>query len=151
MPKGEYQLKPEIERFWAKVKVVESGCWEWQGHLNRGYGRLRGDKKDILAHRYAYQLIKGSIPEDLTLDHLCRNRSCVNPDHLEIVTMRENILRGDSFSAKHARKTHCPEGHPYDLFNTRYNLLGARECRICMKAGKKRRYFLRKVLLHTGE
>ena len=129
-----------LERFRAKVMLTPGGCWEWRGWRNAGsgqtsggYGRLWISGKHVAAHRLAYELFVGSIPEHLTLDHLCRNRGCVNPFHLEPVTMRDNSLRGISFAAKNAPKTHCPRGHPYDLFNTYVDPRGRRECRICKR------------------
>jgi hypothetical protein len=116
------------ERFLTKVLQTDS-CWDWQGDIQKdGYGKLAS----ALAHRLSYRLFKSEIPADLTIDHLCRNRRCVNPDHLEVVTKRINTLRGISPSAIHARKTHCPYGHPYDLINTRW-YKGTRHCRECSR------------------
>lgn len=107
-------------------------CIIWTGAVtSAGYGSLWRGKGTALAHRVVYEEARGPIPAGMTLDHLCRNRRCVNPDHLEPVTNRENILRGTSPSAIHARKTHCPKGHPYDLANTRIRSNGARACRTC--------------------
>lgn len=95
-------------------RVTESGCWLWIGCLHRnGYGHYyeKPRKQQWLAHRFAYQFFKGSIPKELQLDHLCRVRCCVNPEHLEAVTRKENILRGESPPAKCARRTHCKQGH----------------------------------------
>ena len=86
-----------------------------------------------LAHRFAYETFVGPIPEGLTIDHLCRIRHCVNPEHLEAVTDRVNILRGEGISAQHARATHCPQGHPYDLINTYVAPDGDRDCRDCRR------------------
>lgn len=85
-------------RFWTKVKRGDE-CWEWQGEiLWTGYGRFSvSPKVKILAHRYAYEATNGAIPEGLVIDHLCRNRRCVNPDHLEPVTRSENVKRGLPF------------------------------------------------------
>ncbi len=142
MPRGIYlrKRKPAVERFWRKVKKLESGCWEWQGSLTNGYGCFRDSKRSILTHRFAYELLVRVIPDGLTIDHLCRNRACVNPDHLEVVTNRENVLRGIGITALHASVTHCPKGHPYDLFNTYYNPKGARLCRMCHKIYKRQYY-----------
>ena len=120
-------------RFLSKVKKGESGCWLWTSTLNnKGYARLFVNRRPILMHRWAYIFYKGPIPEGLELDHLCRVPHCVNPDHLEPVTHRENNLRGNTLPGIHARKTHCPEGHPYNEENT-YRRPGkaSRECRIC--------------------
>src|SRR5690349_8969939 len=86
-----------------------TGCWDWLGApRGNGYGGFAWDgRKSIAAHRASWQLLRGPIPSGLTLDHLCRNRRCVNPAHLEPVTMRENILRGIGPSAQCAKKTHC--------------------------------------------
>ncbi|SRR6266545_6414131 len=107
-------------------------CWLWQGRLNnRGYGLASPARHiNITAHRLSYELFRGNVPAGLTIDHLCGNPRCVNPSHLEVVAMRVNILRGSSPSAHHARKTQCSQGHPYDLFNTRY-YKGSRYCRMC--------------------
>ena len=123
------------ERFWAKVKKLENGCWEWIGALlASGYGQFAlRHNQNVSAHRISYEWENGAIPEELQLDHLCRNRKCVNPEHLQPVTKRDNILRGVGFGAKNSQKTHCPKGHPYDLFNTYHIPNGRRGCRICMK------------------
>lgn len=81
-----------------------------------------------------YELYKGAIPEGLQIDHLCRVRRCINPDHLEAVTRHENILRGESVIAKLARKTHCSKGHPFDAQNTYQRLTGGRDCKACINA-----------------
>lgn len=137
-----------LGKFLARANVVaETGCWPWQGRLMaNGYGRL----SNRLAHRVSYELLVGQIPEGLTLDHLCRNRRCVNPKHLDPVTHRVNILRGTGASARHARKTHCPYGHPFSGENLRIERSGQRACRTCCRlrgAAKRRR--LREAL--TGQ
>jgi hypothetical protein len=99
-------------RFESKITRQDSGCWEWTAcKIKTGYGRVQMKEGPKLAHRIIYELLVGPIPEGLTLDHLCRNRSCVNPSHLEPVTMRENCLRGTGPTAINARKTHCIRGH----------------------------------------
>jgi hypothetical protein len=104
--------------FFEKIRVVDD-CWLWTGHTTRdGYGVVKRDRRDVRANRAAYELLVGSIPAGLTLDHLCRRRACVNPAHLEPVPIGENLRRGLSPSSLNARKTHCPKGHPYDAANT---------------------------------
>ena len=122
------------ERLWAKVD--KSGdCWQWLGGFDRhGYGRhWHTEQGDRRAHRLAYELVKGSIPDGLTLDHLCRNKWCVNPDHLEAVTAGVNVLRGDTPAARNAAKRECWAGHPFDERNTHVRADGRRECRACMR------------------
>lgn len=123
-----------VQRFENKyIPVTESGCWLWTGATGKvGYGIFNKGRKDfVAAHRYSYELHKGSIGEGLTIDHLCRVRCCVNPDHLEAVSLRENIIRGESPSAHHARQTHCLNGHEF-TFNNTYRFRGkARICRQC--------------------
>ena len=131
---------PERDRFWAKVD--RSGdCWEWTAGKNvGGYGRftLTGSDTNVAAHRYAYEDELGPIPEGMDLDHLCRNRACVRPSHLEPVTNKVNVLRGVAPTADNARKTHCPEGHEYSPENTRI-YRGYRYCRTCQRAHSRKR------------
>jgi len=134
-----------VQRFWAKVdKDVPGGCWLWTASLDRyGYGQFNPRPHITItrgAHRYAYELIIGPIPAQLTLDHLCRVRHCVNPDHLEPVSMKENVLRGIGLTAKQARLTHCKRGHPFDLFNTYHAPNDDRRyCRQCRAEDHQRR------------
>jgi hypothetical protein len=123
-----------LPRFASKVEIdPEGGCWLWIGKLNRnGYGRfMHPDQRNIVAHRYAYETAVGPIRDGLQLDHLCRVRRCVNPAHLEPVTQRVNLLRGDTLTAKAAAATHCPSGHPYSGNNLYVNPKGHRFCREC--------------------
>jgi hypothetical protein len=125
------------EPFSARYSIdPETGCWIWQRATSAdGYGRVSVGGKVIPAHRRAYELLVGPIPKGLTIDHLCRNRPCVNPDHLEPVTNRENILRGNTLPAANAAKTHCKYGHPFSPENTWHDLKrGWRKCRTCMRA-----------------
>ena len=124
-----------IERFLTKIEIAPNGCWIWTGALNNGgYGVITKTGSRVGTHQISYELYKGAIPEGCEIDHLCRNPSCANPDHLEAVTHRENLLRSPSMgNNQQLRKTHCPHGHPYDLFNTQRTPTGKRHCRICRR------------------
>jgi hypothetical protein len=128
------------DRFWAKVdRRGPDECWPWTGkHTNWGYGQVKVNGRTVLVHRVAYELTRGPIPAGLTIDHVkargCTRRDCVNPAHLEPVTMAVNILRGDSPTAKNARKITCFRGH--DAFS--YDKRGWRSCRTCDAARHRR-------------
>jgi hypothetical protein len=132
------------DRFWVKVNKAgpipehrpELGsCWLWIARLHRqGYGCFWPAGRMVLAHRYAYELLVGPIPQGLTLDHLCSNPPCVRPDHLEPVTQTENVLRGNGWSGRNARKTHCKNGHPLSGSNVYVQSRGRRRgCRACYR------------------
>ena len=126
------------DRFWANVEAANDGCWVWRaGRVGDGYGAFKLNGKQFRAHRLSYQALIGDIPDDKQLDHLCRNRACVRPDHLEIVDVRTNLLRGETIAATNASATNCPQGHPYDLFNTMF-MRGRRYCRSCDRKSSRR-------------
>lgn len=117
------------QRFWAKVDKG-GDCWNWTAaKIWSGYGKFQFNGSSVGAHRVAWTLLRGPIPEGLTVDHLCRNRACVNPAHMELVTRGVNVLRGDTITAANLHKTHCPKGHPYSGRNSN----GQRFCRVCMR------------------
>lgn len=133
------------DRFWEKVDTSggDDACWLWTASLDgRGYGQF-GVKRETdgkyiprRAHRIAYELLGGTIPDGLDLDHLCRVRACVNPAHLEPVTRQENLLRGQTLAAENAVKTHCPRGHALTAENTNVRPgdnpgMVKRTCRTC--------------------
>jgi hypothetical protein len=114
---------------------LNTPCWIYRKQpTQRGYAQMRmPDGSQPTAHRAFYMHHGGTIPEGFTLDHLCRNRRCVNPSHLEPVTRRENVLRGETLPAANVRKTHCPRGHEYTAANTRVTPQGTRACRTCSR------------------
>ena len=142
------------EHLLAKVEVGPGDCLLWTGYVDpKGYPRISiPGRKAAHAYRVAYELFVGPIPDGLTLDHTCHNgdpdcpggttcrhRRCVNPAHLEPVSQRENILRGKSRSAVLARRTHCPNGHPFDDANTYVTRAGVRHCRACKREWRRAR------------
>ena len=132
------------DRFWAKVDKTDE-CWTWTGGTNgEGYGRFRVGNRKAGAHRYSYELLIGPIPIGLQIDHLCRNRLCVNPEHLECVTPSINVLRGLTPAVNRMRPhpTACPQGHPYSTENTRMTPNGIR-CIICRRISKTASYWKR--------
>jgi HNH endonuclease len=137
------------ERFWSRVEKGD-GCWQWKGSLSDGYGSLSFNGVISRAHRVAYALLRGSLPEGgLVLDHTCRNRACVNPDHLEPVTNRENILRGENPAAKNKRKTHCCHGHELSGENLTVHKSGKRKCTTCTLRWHQESYERRKIRRST--
>jgi hypothetical protein len=137
------EMIPFDRRFWARVdkngpvpahRPDLGRCWVWLGSRNaKGYGRVFYQGRHQKPHRLSYQEEYGPIPDGLVPDHLCRNRACVNPDHLETVTVRVNLLRGQGVNAINAAKTHCPQGHLYDIPNT-YFSKGSRSCKTCHRS-----------------
>jgi hypothetical protein len=133
LPTGDYRID-------AKIRI-DSSCWTWTGFLGPGgYGMVKRGGRTQRVHRYVYELLTGiTIPAELVIDHLCRNRACCNPAHLEPVTTRENILRGVGAGAVNAQKTHCPSGHPYDGTNLAVRA-GGRWCRECERVSGRAKY-----------
>lgn len=123
---------PVEERFWAKVRKTES-CWVWTAARGGGgYGHIKISGRMVKAHRVSYEMKYGQIPDDLVIDHLCRDRACVNPAHLEAVSFHENAIRGEGHAAVRARKTHCVRGHMFTPDNT-YQWRTSRICRACAR------------------
>jgi hypothetical protein len=131
--------QPLLFRFMNKVAFSLSGCWRWTARLNAdGYGQLKLNRRTVRAHRVAYELFRGPLPEGKIGDHQCRNHWCVNPWHIEPSTTKDNVLSGVGITAQNARKTHCPQGHPYNEQNTRRDKKGFRYCRPCQKEAMRR-------------
>lgn len=134
--------KTSVERFWANIDRQPDGCWEWVGPMyGNGYGQMWVKHESYLAHRFAYELLVGPVPDGMDLDHLChgaddlcpggwacRHRRCVRPAHLEPVTRQVNIARGLSANGG---KTHCKRGHEFTEENTKITSMGGRACRAC--------------------
>lgn len=144
--------KTPEERFWGKVEKKE-GCWEWVGSSSRGYGEMQWEHKLKKAHRISYELLKGKIPEGLEIDHLCRNKLCVNPDHLEPVTKKENIRRMRvitrvQYVIKNRARTHCVNGHPLTENNIYIDSTDMRRCKQCNRDKVSRFYYRNLKKLH---
>lgn len=123
-------VDPEI-RFMRFVDKQPNGCWQWTGNVIwSGYSKFWFDGRTVAGHRWSYEHFVGPVPNGLQIDHLCRNRTCVNPGHLEAVTPRTNVLRGNTPAAANAAKTHCPRGHAYSAENT-VEYGSGRMCRTC--------------------
>lgn len=137
--------KSPLLRFYSNIYFSETNCWIWMGSLqgNKKYGLFCLHGKRIGAHRASYEIFIDSIPLNKEIDHLCKNSLCVNPLHLEIVTHKENLLRGNSFSGINSKKTHCVNGHKLDKDNL-YIIKGyvSRVCKECRK--KRQREYSRK-------
>ena len=130
--------RPLRQRFEEKyIPEPNTGCWLWLAGQSRGYGMIKIGDRNHTAHRVAYELYVGKVPEGFHVDHLCRNPPCVNPEHLEAVPQRVNVLRGIGITARYARRTHCGKGHEFTPENTylSYDHDGTRRrCRECVIA-----------------
>lgn len=133
----------DLTRVLTRVEKSDS-CWNWKGNVTRhGYGTY--GKSNLMAHRVVYQLLVGNLSQEDTLDHLCKNKMCVNPKHLEPVPFKVNVLRSDNPYAKNARKTMCHKGHPFNDENTYIHpKRGHRQCKVCRKDATKRFAALRR-------
>lgn len=136
------------DRVLRKINKTKT-CWLWTASITQdGYSRVRHNNKIVPAHRLIYEKIVGKIPTDKQLDHLCRQRNCVNPKHLEPVSLQENIRRGltGKINNRTKEKTSCPQGHPYDKVNTYISPSnGGRLCKTCRRLSNLRRYYERKA------
>lgn len=129
-----------MQKVLTKIQIRPDGCWEWTGcRTAADYGTFSYRHANVLAHRFVYEHFKGAIPAGLHLDHLCRHPWCVNPEHLEPVTCRENLLRGIGPPAVNAAKTVCSRGHPLTEGNVQFKR-GHRICLECRKIYNKRQY-----------
>lgn len=136
-----FEVNKAIYRFMCRTKVAESGCVEWVSPINQnGYGHFKFRSKNYKSHKWIYEQTVGPIPHGLELDHLCRNKVCVNIKHLEPVTHRENVLRGTAPAAKQARQTHCLNGHEFNEENTNFRTKNKRRCRVCDRDKKRMLY-----------
>ncbi len=157
MTKKRRKMRPVEDRVWEKVnkngpipifRPQLGNCWVWTRSLNsHGYAETVVDGKCISIHALTYKWEYGEIPFGYQHDHLCRNRACVRPSHIEPVTVRENILRGIGPCAENARKTHCAHGHEYNEENT-IHVPNGRDCRVCARE-RTRQYNVRKRLAST--
>lgn len=130
--------RPTRKSPWQFKVNPKTNCWEWLRSIRDGYGQI-GYRGDRGAHRLYYTVLCSKIPPELTIDHLCRVRHCINPSHLEPVSMRTNVLRGNNAAAVHARKTHCIRGHSFSGDNLYVWNQGSRKARVCRTCGRNQK------------
>lgn len=141
--------RARLDRFWKRIdRRGPNECWEWVGAVTaNGYGRFSprvdGVMHRQMAHRVAYEALVGQIPDGLVIDHLCRNRRCVNPAHLEAVTQLVNVMRGEGVGVINAAKSECLDGHEFTPENTYMTPRGGRACMACQRR-RSREYHARK-------
>ncbi|TRZ69451.1 MAG: HNH endonuclease [Nitrosopumilaceae archaeon] len=131
-------ISEHVERFWSKVNITPS-CWTWKASHRHGYSQFSIGNKHIDGHIFSYELFEGKIPKGLVIDHLCRNKGCVNPAHLQLTTIQNNVLRGISVPAINARKLLCNEGHSLHPRKESSRPQGRRYCKICHNRGQRQR------------
>lgn len=152
VPDGLSQAEPAShDIFWGKAAVgAPEDCWPWQRSLRDGYGVYWNGKKNVAAHRFAYSIACGSLQDGLVIDHLCRNRACINPNHLRQVTNRQNLVENsEAAAAAGVAKTHCKRGHELSGANLRFNSSGTRRCRTCDAAWNREYRARRKEQAHV--
>lgn len=132
----------DLTRLLAKITTAETpdGCWLWRGYVDAaGYGQSTFGGVRMPAHQAVFRAYGGALSVGLEIDHVCRNRTCVNPLHLEAVTREENLRRSPiQVSTIHANKTHCDHGHPFDVINTRVRMQRGRPTRQCIECSRAR-------------
>lgn len=149
------------QRILSNIKINSNGCWIWQRRVqSNGYGQISvgsrtdGTNKNTTAHRISYITFNGEIADGLQIDHLCKVRVCVNPDHLEAVTAKENVHRSNAKFKQQIKRTHCPKGHEYseDNMYTYKTRIGGicRNCKTCMKERTKNRYWSNRLQMETA-
>jgi hypothetical protein len=147
MPRGIFKRVSRIEKFLSKICIKDDGCWDWLGSgVNTGYGKFWDGNRLVFVHRYSYEWFNNvKLPEydcvNYEIDHLCRNRKCVNPDHLELVTHKINVQRGSASEVNSLRNkaiTQCIHGHPFNKNNTYIRKNGERMCKTCRRENMRR-------------
>ncbi len=150
MENNQYE-KLFFSRFWSKVSVLKKRqCWEWKSSLSNGYGKISKNNYPISAHVAAFEFFNGKVPNGLWVDHKCRNKKCVNPNHLRAVTPKINAIENsESTAAINSRKTHCKHGHEFNVSNTVIKTYidrpSTRVCRICRDLRNKNRYIIKRA------